>query len=151
MHKSLVVLGTSLGLIVVTGTLAYLSDTSRNSSSIWPWINQTPTLSAKDILLGTSSGFVFGLVDTCLLIGGMHGFPLQRLPYGDDELVRAAYGSAASSFVSAFVSAFIGIVIHSATRFDTTKSPLWCTAVGIVLGSVTAILGSRLSLKLVRQ
>lgn len=142
-----------VGCIVVISAAAFLSYQSckrnqaegcdRENFSFGRWFNGS-NLNLKSILVGMSSGVVFGFVDNAGLFLGMDALDslFQRLPLGHEMNVKAGYGNTFSDMVGAFLSTFIGRQIVYKT--GVTEYPMWSEAIGVVLGCLLGIFIPRL-------
>lgn len=102
------------------------------------WFNGD-SVDMKSILVGMTSGVVFGFVDNAGLFLGMDQLDslFQRLPLGHEANVKAGYGNTFSDMIGAFLSTFIGRQIVYKT--GVTEYPMWSEAIGIVVGCLLGI------------
>lgn len=101
---------------------------------------------ALNILVGFAGMIVFGFLDNAGLFFGSNYLDdlFQEFPYSEDANVFAGYGNTYSDFLGAFLGTFVGLIIADLAEFD--ASPLWCQAIGIVLGCLLGILVPKLIL-----
>ena len=143
--NALVFLLISLLLILVSGCYAYtlyLKDerAKGNNVGLAEFLNggqKVPSL--KSILVGMSSGVVFGFIDNAGLFFGMDALD-PFLPGGN--LTKAGLGNTYSDALGSFLGTFIGYVILLKTQVN--NSPIWADTLGIVIGCLFGILIPRM-------
>jgi hypothetical protein len=99
------------------------------------------------ILVGMSSGFIFGFVDNAGLFFGMDaldGVFSKHLPYGREDKVKAGYGNTFSDVVGSFLSKFIARIVESRTKV--TDYPIWSETLGVFIGCLVGIAVPRMIL-----
>lgn len=145
-YKSISIL--LISCIVVISVAAFLSFKSCKNNkfenceeediTFGEWFNGT-NLDLKSIVVGMTSGVVFGFVDNAGLFLGMDKLDslFQRLPLGNEVNVKAGYGNTFSDMIGAFLSTFIGRQIVYKT--GVTEYPMWSEAIGIVVGCLLGI------------
>ena len=133
----------SVGLIMFFGMLAYNAANAEHKKrnpmggdlSLMKFLNSgidNPSL--KAILVGMSSGVVFGFIDNAGLFFGMDALD-PYLPGG--PLSKAGYGNTFSDALGSFLSVFIGNLIQKSTGIENT--PMWAESVGIIAGCLVGI------------
>ena len=133
----------SIGLILFFGRLAYNAANEEHKKnnfgaqdlSLMKFLNSgldNPSL--KTILVGMSSGIVFGFIDNAGLFFGMDALD-PYLPGG--PLTKAGYGNTFSDALGSFLSVFIGNLIQKSTGISNT--PMWAESVGIIVGCLFGI------------
>lgn len=90
--------------------------------------------SIKSILVGMSSGMVFGFIDNAGLFFGMDALD-PYLPGG--ALTKAGYGNTFSDALGSFLSVFVGNLIQKSTGVQNT--PMWAESAGIIAGCLIGI------------
>ena len=92
----------------------------------------------KSVVVGLATGAAFGFIDTSLLWVALSSLDtlLARLPAAENPNVLASYGNAFSAFVSAFASTFVGQWVSHVYGVDPNTTPLWTSAIGMVLGGL---------------
>ena len=98
----------------------------------------------KGIVLGMSSGVVFGFIDNAGLWFGMDALDpfLNTIP-GVGNLTKAGLGNTFSDAVGAFAGTFAGIIIQkSLIKKGEENIPefIWAEAIGVVIGCLLGIL-----------
>lgn len=133
----------SLVLILFFGILAYRAANEEHKKgkpnapdlSIMKFLNNgIDNPSMKSILVGMSSGMVFGFIDNAGLFFGMDALD-PYLPGG--PLSKAGYGNTYSDALGSFLSVFIGSLIQKSTGVNNT--PMWAESVGIIVGCLFGI------------
>tara|TARA_Y100000389_G_scaffold179541_1_gene193684 strand:+ start:5039 stop:5518 length:480 start_codon:yes stop_codon:yes gene_type:complete len=133
----------SVVLICFFGMLAYRSANEEHKKrnpmaqdlSLMKFLNSgIDNPSMKSILVGMSSGVVFGFIDNAGLFFGMDALD-PYLPGG--PLSKAGYGNTYSDALGSFLSVFIGSLIQKSTGIENT--PMWSESVGIILGCLLGI------------
>ena len=101
----------------------------------------------KGILLGMSSGVVFGFIDNAGLWFGMDALDpfLDTIP-GIGDLTKAGLGNTFSDAVGAFAGTFAGIIIQKSLIKDDEDIPefIWAEAIGVIIGCLLGIFIPRL-------
>ena len=145
-----ILFATCLVLIAVSAVLAYRAcqRTDRPDcrpregeaplETFWRWMNGSE-VGWGNVLVGMTSGVVFGFVDNAGLFMGMEILDdlFRTLPFGNEEKPRSGYGNTFSDLVGAFLSTFIGRYIQYATNI--TDYPMWAEAVGMFVGCLLGI------------
>lgn len=133
----------SLVLILFFGMLDYMVTNNEHKKgrpnapdlSIVKFLNNgIDNPSMKSILVGMSSGMVFGFIDNAGLFFGMNALD-PYLPGG--PLSKAGYGNTYSDALGSFLSVFIGNLIQKSTGINNT--PMWAESVGIIVGCLIGI------------
>ena len=137
-------------IITILGYIAfklYKEDADKDESNdIWSFLGfnfDVPKV-WKGIILGMSSGVVFGFIDNAGLWFGMDALDpfLDTIP-GVGDLTKAGLGNTFSDAVGAFAGTFAGIIIQkSLTEKDEKNIPefIWAEAIGVVIGCLLGIL-----------
>jgi hypothetical protein len=110
---------------------------------------ENTTIMWKGILLGMSSGIVFGFIDNAGLWFGMDALEpfLNQIP-GIGDLTKAGLGNTFSDAIGAFAGTFAGIIIKN--QIVDPKNPdkipqfIWAEAIGIIIGCLLGIIIPRM-------
>ena len=98
----------------------------------------------KGVLLGMSSGVVFGFIDNAGLWFGMDALdPFLNKIKGVGELTKAGLGNTFSDAVGSFAGTFAGIIIRSKLiSKDEENIPefIWAESIGIIIGCLLGII-----------
>ena len=100
----------------------------------------------KGIILGMSSGVVFGFIDNAGLWFGMDALDpfLDTIP-GIGDLTKAGLGNTFSDAVGAFAGTFAGIIIQkSLIKGEDIPEFIWAEAIGVIIGCLLGIFIPRL-------
>tara|TARA_Y100000590_G_scaffold283041_1_gene318396 strand:+ start:1440 stop:1910 length:471 start_codon:yes stop_codon:yes gene_type:complete len=132
-------------LLLITGTGAYAYKTSKDKKNgkltVQEFLGINPTPSVKSILVGMTSGLVFGFIDNAGLFFGMDALDpfLPKTKDGNLGLVAAGLGNTFSDGVGAFMGTFSAIIINNLTGVD--KFPIISEAFGLILGCLIGVYG----------
>tara|TARA_B100001094_G_scaffold293998_1_gene314279 strand:+ start:131 stop:640 length:510 start_codon:yes stop_codon:yes gene_type:complete len=148
-----------IGVILVITILGYIAfkmykknaddDEEKN---IWNFLGLKINPDDKDkvwkgVLLGMSSGIVFGFIDNAGLWFGMDALNpfLETIP-GIGDLTKAGLGNTFSDAIGAFAGTFAGIIIKGSIIELDEKIPefIWAEAIGVIIGCLLGILIPRM-------
>ena len=139
-------------IITILGYIAfklYKKDADKDESNdIWSFLGLTEENKAwKGILLGMSSGIVFGFIDNAGLWFGMDALDpfLETIP-GVGDLTKAGLGNTFSDAVGAFAGTFAGIIIQKSLikKGEDIPEYIWAEAIGVIIGCLLGIIIPRL-------
>ena len=138
-------------IITILGYIAfelYKKDADKDANDIWSFLGLTKENKAwKGILLGMSSGIVFGFIDNAGLWFGMDALNpfLETIP-GIGDLTKAGLGNTFSDAIGAFAGTFAGIIIKGSIIELDEKIPefIWAEAIGVIIGCLLGILIPRM-------
>ena len=138
-------------IITILGYIAfelYKKDADKDANDIWSFLGLKVKSAEKDkvwkgILLGMSSGVVFGFIDNAGLWFGMDALDpfLDTIP-GVGNLTKAGLGNTFSDAIGAFAGTFAGIIIKkSLTGKNERNIPefIWAEAIGVIIGCLLGI------------
>ena len=133
-------LGACLVLIIISFCAAFFTQNPSDGvkQTLGEFIGFSSKYGVKQIIVGLVSSTVFGMVDNGGLFFGMDA--LDPFLWGN-ELEKAGLGNTFSDFLGAFLGTFIGIFIENIT--GVSETPLYCDAVGIVIGCLAGLYGAK--------
>ena len=115
--------------------MAYRSELKKNPElTVAQFLSISPFPSVKSILVGMTSGVIFGFIDNAGLWFGMDALD-PHLPGG--PLTKAGFGNTYSDFLGSFLGTFGAIMIRNSTGI--TDTPLWSESIGIAVGCLLGI------------
>tara|TARA_B100001094_G_scaffold221880_1_gene215941 strand:+ start:221 stop:724 length:504 start_codon:yes stop_codon:yes gene_type:complete len=153
-NKLLQLLFVVIIIITILGYISFKLDKEDDEpNDIWSFLGLKVKPDEEDkiwkgILLGMSSGVVFGFIDNAGLWFGMDALDpfLDNIP-GVGDLTKAGLGNTFSDAIGAFAGTFAGIIIKkSLTKKDEQSIPefIWAEAIGIIIGCLLGILIPRI-------
>ena len=134
-------------LISITGAIAFKTSKDKNPKLTFKeFMGLSPRPSIKSILVGMTSGFVFGFIDNAGLFFGMDALDpfLPKNASGSPGLVAAGLGNTFSDGVGAFMGTFCGVIIQNLTGIN--NYPIFSEAIGLILGCLIGVYGPALLL-----
>ncbi len=122
-------------LIIATGWYAYKTSKDKQKDlTFMEFMGFSPLPSFKSILVGMSSGLVFGFIDNAGLFFGMDALD-PFLP--KNNLIAAGLGNTFSDGVGAFMGTFCGIIISNLTGVN--SYPILSEAIGMIVGCLIGV------------
>ena len=121
------------------GVMSYKAWKKNNPDGTLKEFFNGKSMTHKSILVGMSSGLIFGFIDNFGLFMGMSILDplLKQLPGAGDGNVFAGYGNTFSDLIGAFLGTFGGKYI--ADTFKEDEYPIWSEAAGIFFGCLLGI------------
>jgi nitrogen fixation-related uncharacterized protein len=147
-----------IGVIIIITILGYIAfkqynDDTDDDEDILSFLGLKVNSNEKDniwkgVLLGMTSGVVFGFIDNAGLWFGMDALEpfLNQIP-GMGELTKAGLGNTFSDAVGSFAGTFASIIIRSKLiSNDEENIPqfIWAEAIGIIIGCLLGIIIPRM-------
>ena len=134
-QKLYILIGVSILIIVVFCLIAYHTELQRRPElGLWEFVIGED-LSFNSILVGMSSGVIFGILDNGGLFFGMDALD-PFLPKG--KLIPAGLGGTFSNVLGTASGAYAGVVVKNLFDFK-GEHPVWTEMIGMLLGCFLGI------------
>lgn len=122
-------------LIFSSGWYAYKTSKQNDKQlTVMEFLGLSPAPSIKSILVGMSSGLIFGFIDNAGLFFGMDALD-PFMP--KNKLIAAGLGNTFSDGVGAFMGTFCGIIISNLSGVD--NYPIFSEAIGMIIGCLIGV------------
>ena len=95
-------------------------------------------LTARDVFISMSFGFVFGFIDNSSLWLGMEHLGPIFARYLPGNLTNAGLGNAYGDFLGSSFGTFIALIL--ALRFPIRNFPVWADCIGVTIGCLLGVL-----------
>jgi len=94
-------------------------------------------LTARDVFISMSFGFIFGFIDNSSLWLGMEHLGPIFAKYLPGNLTNAGLGNAYGDFLGSSFGTFIALMLS--LRFPTKNFPIWADCIGVTIGCLLGV------------